>query len=95
MKRIFLLIAIACIGICSLAQDTKKIILPNGWALSPAGNSLSLGDLPLNMAVSKSKKLMAITNNGQSKQSIQLVNLVSNTILDNIKIDKCNHHKGY
>ncbi|NDD15589.1 MAG: hypothetical protein EB092_01130 [Chitinophagia bacterium] len=88
MKRIFLLIAIACIGICSLAQDTKKIILPNGWALSPAGNSLSLGDLPLNMAVSKSKKLMAITNNGQSKQSIQLVNLVSNTILDNIKIDK-------
>ncbi|NCA30193.1 MAG: hypothetical protein EBS93_05710, partial [Chitinophagia bacterium] len=74
--------------ICSLAQDTKKIILPNGWALSPAGNSLSLGDLPLNMAVSKSKKLMAITNNGQSKQSIQLVNLVSNTILDNIKIDK-------
>jgi len=75
-------------GMFTQAQDTKKIILPNGWALSPAGTSLSLGDLPLNMAVSKSKKLMAITNNGQGKQSIQLINLVSNTILDNIKIDK-------
>jgi YVTN family beta-propeller protein len=88
MKRIFLVIAIASMGMFTQAQDAKKIILPNGWALSPAGNSLSLGDLPLNMAVSKSKKLMAITNNGQSKQSIQLINLASNTILDNIKIDK-------
>ena len=88
MKRIFLVIAIASMGMFTQAQDTKKIILPNGWALSPAGTSLSLGDLPLNMAVSKSKKLMAITNNGQGKQSIQLINLVSNTILDNIKIDK-------
>ncbi len=70
------------------AQTTKKIILPTGWSLSPAGTSLSLGDLPLNMAISKSKKLMAVTNNGQSQQSIQLINLTNNTILDNIKIDK-------
>ena len=88
MKRIFLVIAIVCIGMITQAQDSKKIMLPTGWALSPAGKSLALGDLPLNMAVSKSKKLMAITNNGQSTQSIQLINLVSNTILDNIKIDK-------
>jgi len=88
MKRFFLLIAIIGIGLCSQAQESKKIVLPNGWALSPAGTSLSLGDLPLNMAVSKSKKLMAVTNNGQSKQSIQLINLVSNTILDNINIEK-------
>jgi len=88
MKRIFLVIAIACIGIVTQAQNTKRIMLPNGWALSPAGTSLSLGDLPLNMAVSKSKKLMAVTNNGQSTQSIQLISLVSNTVLDNIKIDK-------
>jgi hypothetical protein len=34
----------------------KKATLPNGWTLSPAGRSLPLGDLPLNIAVSKSKK---------------------------------------
>jgi len=88
MKKNFLVIVIVCIGMLTQAQESKKIILPNGWALSPAGTSLSLGDLPLNMAVSKSKKLMAVTNNGQGKQSIQLINLVSNTILDNINIEK-------
>jgi hypothetical protein len=88
MKRIFLVIAIASMGMFTQAQDTKKIILPNGWALSPAGTSLSLGDLPLNMVVSKSKKLMAVTNNGQGTQSIQLISLVNNSILDNIKISK-------
>ena len=88
MKKVFLVITMACIGMVTQAQESKKIVLPNGWALSPAGKSVELGDLPLNMAVSKSKKLMAITNNGQSTQSIQLINLVSNTILDNINIDK-------
>ena len=88
MKNIFLVFTIICVGLTSQAQESKKVMLPNGWTLSPAGKSLPLGDLPLNMAVSKSKKLMAITNNGQSTQSIQLINLVSNTVLDNIKIDK-------
>ena len=35
----------------------KKVTLPNGWTLSPAGRSLPLGDLPLNIAISKSKKI--------------------------------------
>ena len=72
-KYLFTLIIIS-FSINVYAQDSKKIMLPTGWSLSPAGKSLPLGDLPLNMAVSKSKKLMAITNNGQSKQSIQLIN---------------------
>src|SRR5882757_8302510 len=52
-------------------KEVKAVLLPNGWTLSPAGRSLRLGDLPLNIAVSSSKKLMAVTNNGQSVQSIQ------------------------
>jgi len=77
----------------SYAQETKieiqnTIKLPNGWSLSPAGKSLPLGDLPLNIAVSASKKYMAVTNNGQGKQSIQLINLSKNKIVDNIQVDK-------
>jgi DNA-binding beta-propeller fold protein YncE len=68
--------------------SNNKIQLPNGWQLSPAGKSLSLGDLPLNMAFSKSKKWMAVTNNGQGKQSIQLIDLKKNKIADNIPVDK-------
>ena len=31
--------------------NSKRIMLPNGWSLSPAGRSVELGDLPLNIAV--------------------------------------------
>lgn len=47
--------------------NTQEVLLPNGWALTPAGRSLEVGDLPLNIAVSSSQKLMAVTNNGQGK----------------------------
>ena len=66
--------------------SSTKITLPNGWSLSPAGQGFLLGDLPLNMAVSNSKKLMAVTNNGQSTQSIQLIDVASGKILDNIVV---------
>ena len=69
-------------------KEVKPVTLPNGWTLSPAGRSLPLGDLPLNIAVSKSKKLMAVTNNGQSVQSIQLINPATEKILDNVVIPK-------
>ena len=61
--------------------DPSKVLLPNGWSLSPAGRSLPLGDLPLNIQVSLSQKLIAVTNNGQSKQSIQLIDPQTEKIL--------------
>ncbi len=64
------------IHIFSFAQsDTtaRRIHLPNGWSLTPLGSSIPLGDLPLNIVVSPSKKLLAVTNNGQSTQTIQLI----------------------
>ena len=69
-------------------SSSEKVFLPNGWALSPAGRSLPLGDLPLNIQISASKKLMAVTNNGQSKQSIQLIDPISEKILHDQPIGK-------
>jgi YVTN family beta-propeller protein len=66
----------------------KTVTLPNGWSLSPAGRSFPLGDLPLNIAVSASGKLMAVTNNGQSVQSIQLIDIKTEKIIDNIVVPK-------
>jgi YVTN family beta-propeller protein len=66
----------------------KPVRLPNGWSLSPAGRSLALGDLPLNLALSPSKKFIAVTNNGQSVQSIQLINTATEKILDNVIVAK-------
>ncbi|WP_266367108.1 beta-propeller fold lactonase family protein [Tellurirhabdus rosea] len=68
--------------------EAKRITLPNGWSLTPVGRTLPLGDLPLNMAVSPNGKQLAITNNGQSKQTIQLVDIASEKLLSELEIPK-------
>jgi YVTN family beta-propeller protein len=68
--------------------ESHRVSLPNGWKLTPVGKMLPLGDLPLNIAVSPSKKLAAITNNGQSDQTIRLVDIEREIILDSITIGK-------
>jgi len=68
--------------------NAKRIMLPNGWSLSPAGRSIELGDLPLNIAVSSSEKLMAVSNNGQSIQTIQLIDPKAEKVLDKVEIPK-------
>ncbi|HEV3252223.1 MAG TPA: beta-propeller fold lactonase family protein, partial [Puia sp.] len=83
MKKIliytFLMISVGPV----FSQQEKRITLPNGWSLSPAGQSLPLGDLPLNIAVSSSKKWLAVTNNGESTQTLQLIDAADKKILDN------------
>ena len=69
-------------------SDHSNVLLPNGWSLSPAGRSLPLGDLPLNIQISASQKLMAVTNNGQSRQSIQLIDPQMEKILHDQTIGK-------
>lgn len=68
--------------------ESHRVSLRNGWQLTPVGKMLPLGDLPLNIAVSPSKKLAAITNNGQSDQTIQLVDIERQIILDSTPIGK-------
>ena len=63
-------------------EQTGQVLLPNGWKLSPAGTALPLGDLPLNMQLSASGRLLAVTNNGQSTQSIQLIDPKNEKLLD-------------
>ncbi|HEY4322964.1 MAG TPA: bifunctional YncE family protein/alkaline phosphatase family protein [Mucilaginibacter sp.] len=87
MKLIFFIVAVG-ITLQSLAQTpgkiekTGQVLLPNGWKLSPAGSALPLGDLPLNMQISASGSLLAVTNNGQSTQSIQLIDPKNEKQLD-------------
>ena len=93
MQKVCLLflLAISCISLRAQSgtpSDTNMVTLPNGWGLSPAGRSLPLGDLPLNMVLSKNKKLLAVTNNGQSIQSIQLIDPVSEQELDRVVISR-------
>ena len=58
-------------GAQSLAEiEAHRVTLPNGWQLTPVGTIIPLGDLPLNIAISPSGKLAAVTNNGQDRKSV-------------------------
>jgi DNA-binding beta-propeller fold protein YncE len=66
--------------------DNQSMLLPTGWSLTPAGTSLPLGDLPLNIAVSPNQKYLAVTNNGQGKHSLQLIDAKKRRLLHSLEI---------
>lgn len=95
MKRLVLFITLFTVYFQSslLAQQqpgkqagTGTTLLPTGWSLSPAGSSIPLGDLPLNMAVSPNQRYLAVTNNGQGKQSLQLIDCRKKKLLHALEI---------
>src|SRR6201996_7147958 len=94
MKKFFIGALALGLSLHSFSQETKddllkkKVVLPNGWTLTPAGASLPLGDLPLNIAVSSSGHYVAVTNNGQSTQTIQLIDVRAERVLDTVIIPK-------
>jgi len=94
MKRIKLsLILLVFIPLAAGAQtlqeiESQRVFLPNGWKLTAVGKQVPLGDLPLNIAISPSVKLAAVTNNGESTQTIQLIAIDGATILDSIVTGK-------
>ncbi len=91
MRKILIgLVLLGMLKANAQTRDTisRRVLLPNGWALTPVGRSLPLGDLPLNMVVSPSQKLIAVTNNGQSKQTIQLIDAGKEKVLDEVSIPR-------
>jgi YVTN family beta-propeller protein len=93
MKRAFLLITLTSLVFQIHAQtpdelSSRRVLLPNGWQLTPVGKILPLGDLPLNIAISSDKKIAAVTNNGQSTQTIQLIDVKKGIVTDSVIIGK-------
>src|ERR1700761_87151 len=93
LNKIFLIASLVSAVSLVQAQDLgsieqNRVRLPNGWSLTPVGKSLPLGDLPLNIAISRSHRYAAVTNNGQSTQTIQLLDAKNDKELDNVVIGK-------
>ena len=51
--------------------ESKRVPLNNGWSNTPVGDMVLLGDLPLNIAIAPSGKLLEVANNGQSTLTVQ------------------------
>jgi YVTN family beta-propeller protein len=63
-----------------------KILLPNGWILSPAGKHADLGDLPMGMAVNPQETYAVVTNNGFSKPFLSVVDLKKKKVVQTLSI---------
>ena len=55
-----------------------SILLPNRYKLTPAGDQIPVGDLPLNMVFSPDGKYLAVTNNGYSEQFVSIIDVAGN-----------------
>lgn len=95
MKNIFLIVSVIILSQAVSGQnkivselERHKVGLPNGWTLTPVGKQMLLGDLPLNLVISHNKKWAAVTNNGQSTQTIDLIDIEHQKKTDSTVIAK-------
>lgn len=52
----------------------------HGWRLTPAGKQIELGDRPYGMTISPDGQTLLVSNNGQSTQSLMVIDRPSNTV---------------
>jgi YVTN family beta-propeller protein len=93
IRNLFVCLLLALFTIAVKSQtlseiEANRVRLPNGWSLSPVGKLLPLGDLPLNIAVSPSRKYAAVTNNGYGTQMVQLFDIKKGVMLDSAVMKK-------
>lgn len=65
--------------------DDGTAVTPVGFRVTPAGEQTTLGDLPLNMALSPDGETLLVSNDGQSTQSLQVVDPHTSTVTQTIE----------
>jgi DNA-binding beta-propeller fold protein YncE len=64
------------------------VLLPNQWALRPAGKQIRVGDFPVNIAVHPSGKWAAVLHAGHGQHEIVVLDLKTNTIVSRAPIEE-------
>jgi len=68
-------------------QGGNVTLLPNGWKISPAGEHLGVGDLPLNMTLTPGGRYLIVTNNGYAKPTLTVVDLANRYVKARVAVD--------
>ncbi len=63
-------------------------LLSNGWRLTPAGHQVGIGELPLNLIITKNDKYALTSNSGTKTNSISVIDLQNEQEIQRIIIDK-------
>ncbi len=65
----------------------KYTLLPNGWKLTPSGVQVTVGELPLNMVVTKDEHYAITSNSGMGINSLSVVDLINHKEVQRMIID--------
>ncbi len=103
MKRIAIFVCLCVLSICAAAfyvgdqpagrrvpgaTAPGEYLLPNGWTITPAGLQIPVGDLPLAIALHPDGRHLLVSNNGYSRQSIDVVDLEKRKVGSRTVVEK-------
>src|SRR5216683_6622790 len=80
LVAVLLLLALARDDVLAQTSSTTA----QGWVLTPAGQQVSLGDRPLSIVGSPDGKTLLIGNDGQSTQSLMVVDRATGSVIQTI-----------
>jgi hypothetical protein len=90
MRKLFLLQILLLFVTPLMAQIPgdvdNRVLLPNGWWLSPVGQQIRLGDFPMNAALSDDEAYLAILHGGQSKAQVMLFDIKEKKVTQSIQL---------
>jgi YVTN family beta-propeller protein len=65
-----------------------EVLLPNRWVLTPVGDQIQVGDLPLGMTLSPDGKLLAVTNNGWGNQFVSIIDTTLGSEIQRLPLER-------
>jgi YVTN family beta-propeller protein len=68
-------------------QSDGSILLANGWRIAPAGRTLKVGTLPLNVVISPDGRYAIATNDGIMRPTFSVIDIASWTIKSTTAVD--------
>jgi YVTN family beta-propeller protein len=65
---------------------SRQFLLPNGWAISPAGRQVELGGLPLNLLAVPGSRYFLVTSNGYTDHFLAVVDAEREQVVQRVPI---------
>lgn len=86
MKMRTVLAAVAA-ATAAFASAAGAQVLPNGWAIHPAGALTALGTLPLHMVIDPAGRWIAVVNAGFGDLAVSVIDAATGRIVDSKPLD--------
>jgi DNA-binding beta-propeller fold protein YncE len=69
-------------------SNDNYTLLPNGWKLTPAGENIGIGELPMNLVFTKDERYAITSNSGMGVNSLSVIDLIAKKEIQRLVIDK-------